>query len=345
MKSKMVLSALLSISLMASGCAAGGKEASSGASAGQGGKPEAKKIVKIGITQIVEHPSLDAARQGFIAALKDNGYVEKDNLEIDVQIAQGDATNNLSIAQKFATNKKDLVLAIATPSAQAAAQAIKDTPILFTAITDPLGAKLVQSLEKPGANVTGTSDTHPEAITKLMDFIAKDFPKTKTVGIVANEGEQNSLVNVKKAEESLSKLGIKVAKASVSNGSEVKQAAESLVGRVDAIYIPKDNTVVSSLESVIQTAEKNKIPLFVGEKDSVKRGGFASYGFDYYDLGYTTGKMAVDILKNGKKPADIPVGFPDTLDLALNMKAAKSEGIDVTQSMKDKVKDKKNIIE
>jgi putative ABC transport system substrate-binding protein len=125
----------------------------------------------------------------------------------------------------------------------------------------------------------------------------------------------------------------------------VKQATESLVGRADVIYIPKDNTVVAALETVIQVAEKNKIPLFVGEKDSVKRGGFASYGFEYFDLGYATGKMAVDILKNGKKPADIPVGFPDTLDLAINMKAAKNEGVEVTQSMKDKVKDKKNIIE
>ncbi|MEB3102316.1 ABC transporter substrate-binding protein [Ferviditalea candida] len=308
-------------------------------------KKEEKKVVKIGITQIVEHPSLDAARNGFLAALKDNGFTEGDNLQVDTQIAQGDMSNNTSIAQKFAADKKDLILAISTPSAQAVVKQITDTPVLFTAITDPLGAKLVSSLEKPGGNVTGTSDTHPEAITKLMDFIASQFPKVKTIGIVANEGEQNSLINVKKAEEALAKHNIKVVKAAVTNSSEVKQGAESLVGRVDAIYVPKDNTVVAALESMIQVAEKNKLPLFVGEKDSVKRGGFASYGFEYFDLGYTTGKMAVDILKNGKKPGDIPVGFPENLDLAINMKAAKNEGIEVTDAMKSMVKDPKNIIE
>lgn len=308
-------------------------------------KKEEKKVIKLGITQIVEHPSLDAAQKGFLAALKDNGFIEGDNLEVDLQIAQGDMSNNASIAQKFAADKKDLILGISTPSTQAVVQQIKDTPILFTAITDPLGAKLVSSLEKPGGNVTGTSDTHPEAISKLMNFIASQFPKVKTIGIVANEGEQNSLINVKQAENALSKLNIKVVKSAVSNSSEVKQGAESLVGRCDAIYVPKDNTVVAALESVIQVAEQNKIPLFVGEKDSVKRGGFASYGFEYYDLGYTTGKMAAEILKNGKNPGDIPVGFPENLDLAINMKAAKNEGIEVTDAMKSMVKDPKDIIE
>jgi putative ABC transport system substrate-binding protein len=143
----------------------------------------------------------------------------------------------------------------------------------------------------------------------------------------------------------LAKYNIKLVKTAVTNSSEVKQAAESLVGRVDAIYIPKDNTVVSSFEAVVQVSEKNKLPLFVGDIDSVKRGGFATFGYEYYDLGYTTGKMAVDILKNGKKPADIPVGFPEKLDLYMNLKAAKNQGIDVTQAMKDMVKDKKNILE
>lgn len=332
--------------IFAAGCA-GGKSTTSSNDQAQAPKQDDKKTYKIGITQIVEHPSLDLTREGFIAALQDNGITENDNLELDVQIAQGDPSNNVSIAQKFAADKKDLVLAISTPSAQSAAQVMKDTPILFGAVTDPLGAKLVQSLDKPGGNVTGISDTHPKAISNLMEFIAKEFPKTKTVGIVANDGEQNSVVNVNKAEEALSKLGIKVVKASVTNSSEVKQGAESLVGRVDAIYIPKDNTVIAALESIIQVAKQNQIPLFVGDKDSVKRGGFASYGIDYFDHGYAIGQLAVDILKNGKKPADIPVSFPgdESLNLAINMKAAREEGIEVTQSMKDKVKDKKNIIE
>lgn len=339
MKVKLALSAVLAVSLLAAGC--GAKDsASSPQGQAQGTAPAAaKKTYKIGITQIVEHPSLDAARNGFLAALKDNGLVDKDNLAVDVQIAQGDSSNNLSIAQKFAADKKDLILAISTPSAQAVAQTVKDTPIVFTAITDPVGAKLVTDPKKPGGNITGVSDTHPDEVPKLMNFIADEFPKVKTVGIVANEGEQNSLVNVKKAEDALAKRNIKVVKAAVTNSSEVKQAAESLVGKADAFYITKDNTVVASFEAMVGVAEKNKIPLFVGDIDSVKRGGFATYGYEYYDIGYTTGKMAVDILKNGKKPGDIPVGFPEKLDLLLNGKEAEKQGVTITDSMKKKLSD------
>jgi putative ABC transport system substrate-binding protein len=340
MKVKLALSAVLAVSLLAAGC--GAKDSSSSSSAGQaqGSAPAAaKKVYKIGITQIVEHPSLDAARNGFLAALKDNGLVDKDNLQVDVQIAQGDSGNNLSIAQKFAGDKKDLILAISTPSAQAVAQTVKDTPIVFTAITDPVGAKLITDPKKPGGNITGVSDTHPDEVPKLMSFIADEFPNVKTVGIVANEGEQNSLVNVKKAEDALAKRNIKVVKAAVTNSSEVKQAAESLVGKADAFYITKDNTVVASLEALVGVAEKNKMPLFVGDIDSVKRGGFATYGYEYYDIGYTTGKMAVDILKNGKKPGDIPVGYPEKLDLLLNGKEAEKQGVTITDSMKKKLSD------
>jgi putative tryptophan/tyrosine transport system substrate-binding protein len=307
-------------------------------------KVDTNKKYKIGISQIVEHPSLDATRQGFLAALKDAGLIEKQNLEVDVQIAQGDTNNNTTIAQKFAGDKKDLVLGIATNSAQALAQTVKDTPILFSAVTDPVGAKLVKSLDKPEGNITGVMDTHPDEITKLMDFIAKEFPKIKTVGAVANEGEQNSAIAVKRAEEALSKHGIKLVRAAVANSSEVKQATESLVGKVDAIYINKDNTVVAALESAVQVADKNKIPLFAGDIDSVKRGAFATFGYEYYDIGYTTGKMAVEILKNGKKPSDIKVAYPEKLDLYMSLKAAKNQGIEVTDAMK-KQTDSKNIIE
>jgi len=323
------LSALLALTV---GC--GAKETT-----GSGGK-----TYKIGISQIVEHPSLDATRKGFLDGLKDNGFVEKDNLVVDVQIAQNDMTNNMTIAQKFEGDKLDLVLGISTPSAQSLAEKVKGAPVLFTAVTDPLGAKLVSSLEKPGGNVTGIMDTHPDEIAKLMEFIAKDFPKVKTVGVVVNEGEQNALVAVKRAEEALSKHGVKLVRAAAANGSEVKQAAESLVGKVDAIYITKDNTVVSSFESVVQVAEKHKLPLFAGDIDSVKRGAFATYGYEYYDIGYTTGKMAADILKNGKKPGELPVGFPDKLDLYMSLKAAKAQGITVTDALKAKA-DKKNILE
>lgn len=305
-----------------------------------------KTEYNIGIIQWAEHPSLDAAREGFIQALKDNGIEVGKNAKIDVQIAQGDNANDITIAQKFAADKLDVVLAIATPSAQDAVKFITDTPVLFTAVTDPVAAELVDSIESPGANVTGTSDLHPDSLEKLMDFIASDFPNVKKVGIVSNLGETNSVVQIDAATAFLAKHNIETVVANASNTSEVKQAAESLIGRVEAIFIPTDNTAVEALESIIQVAEEQKLPLFVGEKDSVRRGGFASYGFEYGDLGYTTGKMAVEIIKDKKKPADISVKYPETLDLVLNMKAAANMGIEVTDSMKSKVKEPaKSIVE
>lgn len=297
-----------------------------------GGSKEAEKTVKVGIIQLVEHPSLDAAREGFIAALKDAGYEEGKNLKLDYQNAQGDMNNNMSIAQNLVADGNDVILAIATPSAQAVVQATKEIPILFTAITDPVGAKLVESIEKPGGNVTGTSDTHPDAIKNTINSIKKFIPDAKKVGIIYNSGEPNSVVNVENAKKVIAEIGLEAVETSVSTSSEVKQAAESLVGRADVFYIPKDNTVVSALESVITVANDKKIPMFVGEGDSVKRGAFASYGLDYHDLGYSTGKMAVDILK-GKKPSDIPVGFPENLELVINKKAAELEGITLTEEM------------
>jgi putative tryptophan/tyrosine transport system substrate-binding protein len=310
--------------LLLAACGGGGSDKASG--------ENKEKTVKVGITQIVEHPSLDAAREGFIAALKDAGYEEGKNLKLDYQNAQGDMNNNMSIAQKLVSDKNDLILAIATPSAQAAVQATKDIPILFTAITDPVGAELVKSLEEPGGNATGTSDTHPDAIKKTIEAIKMFIPNAKKVGIIYNNGEPNSVVNVKKAKEALEAAGLEAVETTISASSEVKQAAESMVGRVDVLYIPKDNTVVAALESVITVANDKNIPTFVGEGDSVKRGTFASYGFDYHDLGYTTGKMAVEILK-GKKPGDMPVGFPENLELYVNKKAAEEEGITLSEDM------------
>ncbi|MCM3764885.1 ABC transporter substrate-binding protein [Neobacillus niacini] len=309
--------------LLLSSCGGGSMEA--------GGEKQ-EKTVKVGITQIVEHPSLDAAREGFIAALKDAGYEEGKNLKLDYQNAQGDMNNNASIAQKLVADKNDLILAIATASAQSVVKSTKEIPILFTAITDPVGAQLVQSIEKPGGNVTGTSDTHPDAIKNTIGAIKKFIPNAKKVGIIYNNGEPNSVVNVKNAKKALEAEGLEPVETTISQSSEVKQAAESLVGRADVFYIPKDNTVVSALESVLTVANAQDIPTFVGEGDSVKRGAFASYGLDYHALGYTTGKMAVDILK-GKKPAEIPVGYPEKLKLFINKKAAADQGITLTDEM------------
>lgn len=306
------------------------------------------KNYKIAISQYVEHPSLDATREGILAALKDAGLVEGENLKVDVENAQADSANNLSIAQKIASSDNDLVLAIATPSAQALVQEIsksdKDTPVLFAAVTDPMDAKLVTDLERPGGNVTGASDTNPEAISRLMNFIATQFPEVKKVGLVINEGEQNAVVMADIAKKELDKHGIELVKAPITNTSEVKQAAESLIGRVDAFYITLDNTVVSGVDSITQTANDKKIPFFSSDRDTVEKGAFATVGFKYYDHGYQVGQMAVEILKNDKNPGDMKVTMPDKLDFILNLKAAAAQGIEVTDAMKAEVADQANNI-
>lgn len=302
------------------------------------------KSYKIAISQYVEHPSLDATREGFLAALKDAGIVEGENLTVDLQNAQADQANNLSVAQKIAGDKNDLVLGIATPSAQALVQNVKDTPILFAAVTDPLDAKIVSDLEHPGGNVSGASDTNPEAITRLMNFIATQFPDVKKLGLIINEGEPNAVVMAGIAKEELDKHGIELVKAAITNTSEVKQAAESLVGRVDAFYITLDNSVVSGVDAIIQTANDNKLPFFSADRDTVEKGAFATVGFKYYDHGYQVGEMAADVLKNGTSPGDMKVSMQEKLDLILNLKAAAAQGIEVTDAMKAEVADQANNI-
>ncbi|MBO7743136.1 ABC transporter substrate-binding protein [Paenibacillus sp. MWE-103] len=338
MKKKMLTVLLLFGAALAAVTGCGNKnDSASGSSA---------KHYSIAISQYVEHPSLDATREGFLAALKDAGIVEGDNLKVDMNNAQADAGNNLSIAQKIASEDYDLVLGIATPSALAIVQQEKEKPVLFAAVTDPLKDKIVGSLDKPGGNVSGASDTNPAAITQLMDFIAGNFPDVKTVGMVINEGESNAVIMADYAEKALAAHGIKLLKAPVTGTSEVSQAAESLVGRADALYIALDNSVVSSVDSIIKVANDNKIPFFSSDRDTVEAGAFATVGFKYFDHGYQVGQMAVDILKNGKKPADMKVTIPDKLDLILNLKAAQAQGITVTDEMKNQVKDPSaNIIE
>lgn len=298
---------------------------------------------KIGIAQLVEHPSLDATREGFLAALEDNGFVVGENLEVDYNNAQNDAPTNLTIAQKMSTDKLDLVLAIATPTAQAIAQHVSDKPVLFAAITDPLEAKLVTDLEKPGGNITGAADMNPEATVKLMNFIAEEFPEVNTVGVVINQGEPNSVVTINLAEEILAEHGIDLIRAAVTNTSEVKQAADSLIGQADAIFVALDNTVIDGVDAIIQVAEEHKIPFFSSDRDTVEHGAIATYGFRYYDHGYQAGLMAVEIL-NGADPGEMQVTYPDQLDLIINLASAERQGVEITDSMKDKVQDKDNIL-
>ncbi|MEL3971604.1 ABC transporter substrate-binding protein [Rossellomorea oryzaecorticis] len=312
-----VMSMLLGMSVL-SGC--GGSE--------QGSADNGDKKYVIGVTQIVEHPSLDAAFEGFKKALEENGFKEGDNVEYDVQIAQGDQSNSQTAAKNLVGDGVDLIFANSTPSAQHALNATKEIPIVFTSVTDPVGAELVKSFDEPGENITGTTDTHPEAISKTLSFVTDEM-KAKTIGIIYNSGEQNAVVQAEEINKIAKEKGVKVVEASVSTSADVKQAAESLTGRVDAIYIPKDNTVVSALESVIGVANDKDIPLFVGELDSLKKGAIAASGFSYEDLGYETGLMAVKILKGEKKPSELPVQAPQNFELMFNKKAAEEQGVEV----------------
>ncbi|MCA1064234.1 ABC transporter substrate-binding protein [Rossellomorea aquimaris] len=307
--------------LVLSGC---GSDTSSG---------DGKQYV-IGVTQIVEHPSLDAAFEGFKKALAEEGFEEGKNVKFDIQIAQGDPTNSQTIAKNFVGDGVDLIFANSTPSAQHALNATKKIPIVFTSVTDPVGAELVKSFEEPGENITGTTDTHPEAISKTLSFITDEM-KAKNIGVIYNSGEQNSVVQVEEVKKLAEKNGAKLVEASVSTSADVKQAAESMVGRVDAIYIPTDNTVVSALESVISVANDKDIPLFVGELDSLKKGAVAASGFSYEDLGYETGLMAAKILKGDKKPSEINVEYPKNFKLMINKEAAEEQGVEVQEAWSD----------
>ncbi|EGQ27407.1 ABC transporter substrate-binding protein [Mammaliicoccus sciuri] len=316
--------ALFSIVLILAAC--GGKKESSGSSANDQNDDNEKEGEKytIGVTQIVEHPSLDSALKGFEKAIKDAGL----DVEYDKQNAQNDNSSNSTIANNLAGAGVDLIFANSTPSAQAAASATQDIPIVFTSVTDAVAAELVASNEEPGGNVTGTIDNHPDAISNTMKFL-KEQIGAKKVGMIFNSGEQNSRLQVDQVKEILKDMDMEVVEASVATSADVKQAAESLVGSVDSLYIITDNTVVSALESVVSVANDNKIPMMVGEFDSVERGGLGAYGFEYYDIGYEAGEMAAKILKGEATPDSLPVQVPQNLKLVVNKKTVETIGLEI----------------
>ncbi len=294
------------------------------------------KVYKIGISQLAEHPALDSAREGFIEALKEAGYEDGKNISIDYQNAQGDVTNAQTIARKFADEKVDMILAIATPAAQAAANVTKDIPILITAVTDPVSAGLAESLEKPGGNVTGTTDMNP--VAEQLELVKDLMPQAEKVGILYNSGEINSKIQVDIAKEAAANLGLTLMEAAVSNSNEVSQATQSLMGRVDAIYVPTDNTIVSSIGAVIKVANDHNIPVIGSERGQVDAGAIATKGIDYRELGKQTGAIAVEIIK-GKKPQDIPIQEPKTVTLIINQKAAESLGITIPEDILNKAEE------
>lgn len=286
--------------------------------------------LKIGIVQIVEHPALDAAREGFLETFKENGYEEGKNLTVDYQNAQGDQSILQSIAQKFASAKLDLVLAIATPSAQAMASSTQSIPILITAVTDPVSAKLVNSMDKPETNITGTTDMNP--LKEQFELLMKLVPTAKNVGIIYNAGEVNSQVQVKLAKEIAANMSLKVVEATVTTSADILQASQSLVGKVDAIYIPTDNTVVSAAQSVVQVANKNNIPIISGESSVVDKGALATIGINYKKLGKQTGDMALRVVK-GEEPQTMPIESQKEFDTVINKSTASLLGLTIPEDI------------
>ncbi|WP_017473541.1 ABC transporter substrate-binding protein [Amphibacillus jilinensis] len=282
-----------------------------------------EQTFKVGVSQFVEHPSLDAAYQGFQAAIEDAGL----NVEYDMQNAQADQSNTATIAQNFVADNVDLIFANATPSAQSALQATNDIPIVFTSVTDAVGSGLVEAMDQPGENITGVMDMHPDAIIETVNFIDTYF-EGATIGVIYNAGEQNSVTQIEHVEAAVEDTDLSIVDRTVSTSADVQQAATSLVGEVDVIYIVTDNTVVSALETVVSVANDQDIPLIVGEPDSLERGGFATFGIDYYTIGYRTGEMAVDILTGENTPNEIDVEYPPEMQLFINEEAVEEQGVE-----------------
>jgi putative ABC transport system substrate-binding protein len=280
----------------------------------------------VAVTQIVEHPSLDAVRDGLKAELVQAGFEPDKTLRWQWESAQGSPTTATQIAQKFAGESPNVIVAISTPSAQAAASVAKQIPVVFSAVTDPINAKLVSNLERPGGMVTGVQAFAP--VDQHLDLIAQILPTAKRIGVVYNAGESNSVSVVNALKQVAAPRQMTIVEATVSNTSEVANASKSLVGRADVIYIPTDNTVVSALNSVLQVGIANKLPVFAGDNDSVEKGAIASLGFDYRDVGQQTGKMVIRILQ-GEAPGQIAVEPPRKEELVINTKAAQQMGVTV----------------
>ncbi|HEL2526036.1 TPA: ABC transporter substrate-binding protein [Streptococcus suis] len=284
-------------------------------------------VVKVGVLQHMEHESLTAAREGFVAELEANGYKEGEKLVLDYQNAQGDQANLQTISEQL-IDGNDIVLAIATPSAQSLATVSTETPIVFTAVTDPLSADLVESIEKPGGLLTGTSDQAP--IDKQVELLGQAVPDAKTVGILYTTSERNSEVQVEQAKELLEKAGYKVVVKGITSSNEVQDATTSLMKDVDALFIPTDNTVASTMTMIGELSVEHKVPVIGGSTDMVDEGGLLTYGTNYEALGRQTAKMAIKIIE-GANVSETAVEYPETVSLHVNEEMAQKLGIDTSK--------------
>ncbi len=283
----------------------------------------------VAVTSIVEHPALDAIKDGVREALAKAGYTDAKGLKWQFQTAQGNTAIAAQIARKYVGDQPDVIVAIATPSAQAVVAATKTIPVVYSAVTDPVAAQLVKTMDASGTNVTGVSDSL--ALEKQVQLIKKVVPQAKRVGIVYNPGEANSMVVVKQMRELLPKAGLSLVEATAARTVDVGAAARSLVGKVDVIYTNTDNNVVSAYESLVKVGNDAKIPLIASDTDSVKRGAIAALGVNYHDLGIQTGKLVIKILK-GQPAGTLASETSDKLELYVNRAAAKKQGVELTEA-------------
>lgn len=291
--------------------------------------------VDIGIIQLTEHPALDASKEGFVAALAEAGYKDGDKVKVEFQNAQGDQSNLKTISQKFVSDGKDLILAIATPSAQAIATETKDIPILVTAVTDPAQSGLVDANDAPNCNVSGTSDLTP--VNDQISLLTSLLPDAKKITIMYCSGEQNSLIQADMAEEAAKALGLEVERKTVTSTNDVAQVTQSVIGTCDAIYIPTDNVLASSMPLVTSITNPAGLPVIAGESGMVEGGALGSVAIDYTELGKLTGKMAVQIIE-GADIKTMPIQYTEYPQLVINETAAAELGITIPDDIKSKAK-------
>ena len=303
-----------------------------GLMAGCGGEkkeaPKAAAKVNVGIVQLVEHAALDAANKGFVDGMASKGYKEGQNVVYDRQNAQADQSNLQNIAHRFVNNKVNLICAIATPAAQSIANVTSDIPIVGTAITDYKTAKLVKDNAKPGTNVTGTTDMNP--VAAQLDLTLQLVPGAKNIGTIYCSSEVNSQLQVDILKAAAKDRGVEIKEATVSTVNDIQQAARSLVGKVEAIYIPTDNILASAMPTLAIVTEEAKIPVVTGWEDP---NGVATIAVDYYKLGVQTGEMAADILSGKSKPQDMAIQFQKDFAVIVNEASAKKIGLKVPEEL------------
>lgn len=290
-------------------------------------------VAKVAVSQIVEHPALDAARQGLLDGLKVKGYEEGKNLEFDFKTAQGNPAIAVQIARQFVGENPDVLVGIATPTAQALVAATKSIPVVFTAVTDPVGAKLVKKMEQPGKNVTGLSDLSP--VEQHVELIKELMPNVKSIGVVYNPGEANAVSLMELLKVAAKKNGVQLVEATALKSADVQSATQAIAAKSDIIYALIDNTVASAIEGMIVAANQAKTPVFGAATSYVERGAVASLGFDYYQIGVQTADYVAAILE-GADPGTLDVKVAKGSDLVINKTAADKLGMTIPQSVLDR---------